>query len=178
MTLHCDLDAKLLALLFLQKKMKRNEFEITQTETPKKAKTSDENMLAKEATSKIDSWAVELVKKNHITDFTVAGIGKYQDFVAKHGRGGSKQLTYGPDNKVPGLGIQIREFTKDEYCAVANCDVFERKDKDGKLEQVRIVFRGEKKAEENEEFIGKANMDTGQLLITDPCYVLPVNPLL
>ena len=79
----------------------------------------------------------------------------------------SKQLNFVKGN--PGLGMLIREFGGD-----GNCKVYGKKDKQGILKEVRIVLPwGDEENLQEEYLMGEVGVNSGQILITDPCHVLP-----
>lgn len=82
-------------------------------------------------------------------------------------KNGESQLNYEDGN--PGLGVHLFNFAGDGFY-----DVEARYDDRGDISEIAIIFDNDrlKKNSIHVKYLGKVGVDSGQLLITDPCYIL------
>ena len=112
-------------------------------------------------------------KEEFHSTFGEAGMGTYDELMEKFGEdwNTSKPLNFADGEGGMGMGFLVRGFGGD-----GTCKVFGKKNEQGDLVELRIClpkFAQVKTTKGMEEwFLGTVGVDSGQLLITDPCYVL------
>lgn len=107
------------------------------------------------------------------TSFQEADIHSYNDLKAYADNSAdsnpSVQIDYKPGR--PGLGLLVRGFGGDGEFSVF---VHREKDEISKV-VIRFDHEDQREVKEGGEKLGVVGVDSGQLLITDPHYVLPQN---